>query len=160
MLKNGKKWQDFKAIERLDCVLAILYNYDIAYAGIALTEIGKKISAKKDGMFLSDLEVLVVVEKLIKDGYAQGTRQAFALTFDGRFIHETGGYNQKDYDTKRNHMYQNNLESEIRLNSKRQVNLQHTVAILTTFVAAGTIISGIYYLLEILKIFRPRWFGI
>ena len=63
------------------------------------------------------------------------------------------------YDTKRNHMYQNNLESEIRINSKRQANLQHTVAILTTFVAAGTIISGIYYLLEILKIFRPRWFG-
>lgn len=113
MLDENKTLSHFSAIEILDIFLKILNTSDELMIGISLQDIRSNLS-DKEKLTLANNEALLILERLIDDKYAikvfRDNEDAYRLTFNGRFFHQNGGYNQKDISDKLNEKYKMEME--------------------------------------------------
>ncbi|MGF7040138.1 hypothetical protein [Mucilaginibacter lappiensis] len=108
----------------------------------------------------NESELLLILNKLISDGYAQfEDRQIFyedeegeysskvryyIITFDGRFFVLTSGYAKENELISYKDARLNTLEVD-------KIKGEKSIKNLTVWIAAGTCIAGIYYIIEIYK---------
>lgn len=89
--------------------------------------------------FRNDL-FLLGLKKLVIDGYAEQTKKGYNITIDGRVFLKDGGYLTKSHIQK--------------LDETRAVQYffqNRKILFLTYAVAFGSLLSGLYYLIEICK---------
>ena len=103
---------------------------------------------KNEGSLISESALQVIINKLVKDEFVSlihvYTEKSFKITFEGLVFHQQGGYKQKLVND-------NFIKSQQDSNKKTQKILFW----FTGIVAIGTLISAIYYCIEIWRFFHP-----
>ena len=104
--------------------------------------------------------------KLVKDGYVNQTSKHstdqlfntprtdhyYKISFEGLVFIDSGGYENQNRENQRIENWNNEMtERQNALESKQSRN-QGQLVVLTWIIAIGTLIAGVYYFLEILKI--------
>lgn len=131
----------------LDIVLVYMNEYFNKTAGKYIEE--KELEnymVKIRGIFIHNIKI--ILQKLFKDNFIEVYQDCFIISFEGKMFIEDGGYEkQLINETNRNNRIEN-LE-------KNQIIYQRILIWLTALVALGTIVTGIYYGIEIYKHFYP-----
>ena len=93
------------------------------------------------------IESGLILEQLADDGNIKKEGDLYSITFKGKYFSKNGGYTQKNI---------NNASESIRLDNleHRQKRYEQTQTLLLTLVSVGTLISAVYYLIEIGKHFH------
>jgi len=102
---------------------------------------------EKEGLQLSEADVLLVIKKLAKDEFVSiiqvGARNFYRITFEGLVFQQQGGYKQKL-----------NKDTFLKRQEESNKRTQRILFWFTGIVAVGTFIAAVYYVLEILKFFH------
>ena len=105
--------------------------------------------------------------KLVKDGYVNqnsdnvtdrifGTTKTdhyFKISFEGTVFIENGGYENEYQKTQKEQNDYSELKKKQSLLEEKQISNQFQIVVLTWIIALGTLIAGLYYVLEILDFF-------
>jgi len=137
------------AIHQLDSTLKVLYGWDESRTFGFVVEQAKLLNLQ-----LSNQALELVLQKLIKDGYATGqdTRSfgtAYGITFEGKVFYEFGGYKQKEINDGAEKKRVETLESYQLALAVNQITLANRLNFLTGWVAGGTIALALIGLLSI-----------
>ena len=145
-----------KYTEALDAILEVLIlEYEHIhegvnfYSGTAPQSIRDKISQKITQQYhLKEWEVGILLHHLLIDKYIISI-DPLSISFDGLVFRGKGGYAEKARLEIVEQERINNMENEIRISSKG-------LMIFTGLVAIGTLISGIYFAIEIWRFFMGK----
>jgi len=145
-----------KYTEALDAILeALILEYEHIqegvnfYSGNAPQPIRDKITEKITQQFkMKDWEVGILLHHLLIDKYIISI-DPLSISFDGLVFRGKGGYAEKSRQEIMEQERINIVENEIRISSKG-------LMIFTGLVAIGTIVSGIYFAIEIWRFFMEK----
>ena len=85
-----KEFKHFEANEKLDAVLAFIYeNQEVRYPDISAHFYKKEANENM-------LEIYSIVECLVADGFAERPHDAYRLTFRGSVFIENKGYSKQE----------------------------------------------------------------
>ncbi len=144
--------QNLSSAQKLDLILSCLKDYPQS-----INEIEDCLGfERKYGN-----EIRTILNKLTKDEYADEIKSerryegypifkpteaiwdySYKISFEGEFLREQGGYKQQKI---------NNTSESIRLENHEKNQKFHRKALtwLTSLVAVGTLVAGVFYLIEI-----------
>lgn len=105
--------------------------------------------------------------KLVKDGYVNTESENsidplfkspkkdhyYKISFEGMVFIENGGYENQNRENQRIENWNNEMTERQNALEKKQVSSQFQIVVLTWIIALGTLIAGLYYVLEILDFF-------
>ena len=126
--------------------------------------------ANEKSEFLKDIDNFIfksALLKLVKDGYAieysetttdrifggEKTNYYFDISFEGIFFIKNGGYENEFQKNQKQQIEYSSLQKKQSLLEQKQLKIQSQLVLLTLIVALGTLIAGLYYILEILAFF-------
>lgn len=126
--------------------------------------------ANEKSNFLKDIDNFIfksAVLKFVKDGYVieyseittdrifggQITNYSYDISFEGIFFIKNGGYENGYQKNQKQQIEYSELKKKQSLLEEKQVSNQFQIVVLTWIIALGTIIAGVYYILEIFAFF-------
>ena len=123
-----------------------------------------KNDVKNKSTLIKDIDDKILYSallKLVKDEYVSKdilnigpySSDIYTISFEGIFFINKGGYAQVLLEAQRKEDEYENLNSEQKLHASSLLSINRRMVYLTWAIAIGTLISAIYYLLEILHFF-------
>ena len=126
--------------------------------------------ANEKSEFLKDIDNFIfksALLKLVKDGYVieysetitdrifggEKTNYSYDISFEGIFFIKNGGYENEYRKNQKEQIEYSELKKKQYLLEEKQVSNQFQIVVLTWIIALGTLIAGLYYVLEILDFF-------
>lgn len=126
--------------------------------------------ANKKSEFLKDIDNFIfksALLKLVKDGYVieysetitdrifggEKTNYSYDISFEGIFFIKNGGYENEYQKNQIQQIEYSDLQKKQSDLELKQLKIQSQLVLLTLIVALGTLIAGLYYILEILAFF-------
>ena len=120
--------------------------------------------------FLKDIDNFILKSallKLVKDGYVlqytentidrifnkSVTNHYYDISFEGLFFIKNGGYENEYHKNQKAEIESAELKKRQFLLEEKHSSIQGQIVFLTFLVALGTLIAGLYYILEILAFF-------
>lgn len=150
-------------IKILDGLLKYLIETEYTEFGRIRNDVNDKSDFLKD---IDNSTLHSALLKLVKDGYVNQTSKHstdqlfntprtdhyFKISFEGLVFIDCGGYENQIRKNQTLENLKNEMTERQNALESKQVRFQGQIAFLTWVIALGTLISGVYYFLEILKV--------
>lgn len=127
-------------IQKLDSVLDFFARGGFEKGGISLDTLLRLLDSKMDSALDMD-ELIKITNQLLADHYiSENKYNQYQVTYRGIIFNDQKGY-------------QGQMEKahEVRALQQSQMETQQKITVLTRWIAVGTSIAALYYLIEIVK---------